>query len=118
MFYTDGSLSNTSTELCSIGIGWICPNLYEFTICSFNASIINNPSSSRAELFALISAVITCPLTSSLQIFIDSQAIIQGFDQYITNNVLTIRSREKIPNYVAWILLQHIIQRLSLTVTL
>jgi ribonuclease HI len=100
-----------------MGIGWICPDLYEFTICSFNASITNNPSSSRAELFALISAIITCPLASFPQIFTDSQAIIQGFDQYVTHNVLTTRSREKIPNYTAWILLQHIIQQLSLTVT-
>ncbi|CAI2191115.1 19962_t:CDS:1, partial [Funneliformis geosporum] len=54
-----------------MGIGWICPDLYEFIIYSFNASIDNNPSSSKAELFALISAVITCPLASSPQILTD-----------------------------------------------
>ncbi|CAI2166395.1 14622_t:CDS:1 [Funneliformis geosporum] len=99
-------------------IDWICTDLSEFTLCSFNTSITNNPSSSRTELFALISAVIICPLTSSTRIFTDNQVIIQVFDQYIINSVLTTRSKEKIPNYIAWILLHHNIQQLSLTVTL
>src|SRR5690349_4199559 len=54
-FYTDGSLKNTKSKNCSIGLGWICidNNNLQHQFCAF---LVNWPSSTRTELFALLSA--------------------------------------------------------------
>src|SRR4051812_39968553 len=76
------------------------------------------PSSTRAELFALFSALIVCLPYSSPIIFLNSQAVIDAFNNFINKESLTIRSREKISNYTVLILIHHVINDLHLIVKL
>jgi hypothetical protein len=84
-FYTDGSLSYPTSEECTMGLGWICPDILTDHSNHFNAAVVNHPSSTRAELFALLTALIICPKSSSPTIFLDSQTIIDGYKFFHVN---------------------------------
>src|SRR4051794_2165177 len=97
-FYTDGSLKNAKSKDCSMGLGWLCideNNLQH----QFYASLINWPSSTRAELFALLSALVVTSKDSNILVYTDSQALIHGYSHYIVRNTPSTRRFEKIPNY-------------------
>jgi hypothetical protein len=55
-FYTDGSLDKVRSEDCKIRLGWICID-HHSQYHSFNASLLNWPSSTRAELFAFLTVL-------------------------------------------------------------
>src|SRR5215216_581516 len=114
--YTDGSLIGATTVNCHMGIGWISPDLHNHDQYSFSAAIQHHPSLTRAELFALLTALIVCPPSSSPTIFLDSQAVIQGFHS-LFNNIHTTRSIEKTPNFTIWTLIKHIVISLKLQVS-
>ena len=79
-FYTDGSVKQIGTVHCSMGIGWV--QVYNsHAIQSFSAQISNWPSSYKAELIAVISAISTLPRNSLVEIFTDSQSIISKFNK-------------------------------------
>src|SRR5215208_4999171 len=99
---------NATTINNRMGIGWISPDLHNYDQCSFSAAIQHHPSSTRAELFALLTALIVCPPSSSPTIFLDSQVVIQGFHS-LFNNVHTTRSVEKTPNFTVWTLVKHVV---------
>src|SRR3954471_21550553 len=85
-FYTDGSLSYPTSEEYTMGLGWICPDISTAHSNHFNAAVVNHPSSTRAELFALFTALITCLKSSSPTIFLDSQAVIDGYNIFHINH--------------------------------
>jgi hypothetical protein len=59
-FYTDGSVIHISNPRCSMGIAWIQVSNNHISH-SFSAQIQNWPSSYKAELIAILSAISTCP---------------------------------------------------------
>jgi hypothetical protein len=83
--YTDGSLKNAQNELCRMGIGWLIKEENRI-LESFNTKIINWPSSTKAKIVALLSALIVIPYSSSLKIYTDSKALIDGFNIHIIFN--------------------------------
>src|SRR5215216_6805128 len=116
-FYTDGSLSASKTDQCKMGIGWICYTDLNSQLM-FNASIEYWPSSTRAEIFAILSALIISPKHLTIQIYTDSQTTIHGFYSHITQQSFSIRTKEKTANYTLWYLIQHIMESSELQVYL
>ena len=70
-YYTDGSLQNANTLEAKMGIGWVAIN-DQNVIGTFSAQIRNWPSSTRCEIVALLSALCTAPIGSTITIHIDS----------------------------------------------
>jgi ribonuclease HI len=82
-FYTDGSVTNISTDQCKMSIGWV--QIYNNTIQqTFSAPIQHWPSSYKAELIAILSAISTCPRNCKVEIYTDSQSIISKYNKITT----------------------------------
>src|SRR5947207_9306857 len=85
VFYTDGSLAeNKSSGSMDMGSGWISLNGGQEFCCK----IFSWPSSTRAELLAIYTALLTVPCNRSVIIKTDSQAAIDGIykSSGFTNN--------------------------------
>ena len=115
-FYTDGSLSNLSSKNMSMGIGWIQTNNSAPNV-EFFARITEWPSSTRAEIMAILSALITCPNSCDVTIFTDSQCSIDTFKR-VTSPFITNRRLEKIGNRALWHSIKYVIDHLLLSVSL
>ena len=81
VFYTDGSLIPDGPRQGTMGIGWISEDLS----ISFHCSLHQWPSSTRAELGAIWTALLTAPLSSHILIKTDSQAAIDGIRECLTS---------------------------------
>ena len=116
IFYTDGSLTDINSKDVRMGIGWI--QVQENTPREeFSAQISNWPSSTRAELIAIVTAIYTCALNSTVTIYTDSEATIKRFHS-LKNPTMTNRRKLKIPNNIMWSILLEIIARNKLNVFL
>ena len=80
-----------------MGVGWVLLNPSpQFSNFEFSTSTAGSPSSTKAEVVSLLSALLVCPESSSVSIFTDSQATIDGFHLYVDFNLfLTDRRRLK-----------------------
>lgn len=99
-----------------MGIGWV--QVYENSIQhTFSAPIQNWPSSYKAELIAILSAICTCPRGSIIQIYTDSQSIISKYTKITTHppNINKIYSHNYWP---IWQTLLNLIKSYSLKITL
>ena len=79
-FYTDGSVIDIGTNQCSMGIGWVQIHSDQI-IHKFTAQLQNWPSSYKAELLAILSAISTVPRNSTINIFTDSQSVISKYNK-------------------------------------
>jgi len=114
-FYTDGSLQRDSECIDTMGAGWVIANQED--LC-FSASAILWPSSTKAEMLACLTALIVASPQTQVHLFTDSAATIDGFSQLDTFKQLSVRKREKTPNFQIWMAIAHIISRLDLKVQL
>ena len=80
-FYTDSSVIGISTNNCTMGIGWVQVDSNDQVIHKFTAKVHLWPSSYKAELFSILSAVSTTSRNSTINIYTDSQSIISKFIQ-------------------------------------
>src|SRR6266498_1390740 len=108
-FYTDGSLVNAQTEHLSMSFAFyqsfnLAPNV------SFNATIEHWPSSTRAELYAILAVLLVVPQHSTTKIYTDSQSVITIFDQ-LSLIIPAPRKFVKITNYPEWSIIFDIIAR-------
>jgi len=110
-FYTDGSLQHLGSPSLSLGLDWILiSNDGSVVNPSFYASTFLSPSSTKAEIMAILSAIIVCPTGSTIKIHTDSQAAIDGFELNVNDNVwLTDRRRLKNRNHILWSVIKQII---------
>ena len=92
-----------------MGLGWV-QNNNRYSYCTFKAAFQDWPSSTRAELAALI----TAKYGSEIQICCDSSAIIQGYDKNVVNNNINIHKLLKENNYMLWTVVEYIIKKLNL----
>ena len=76
IFYTDSSLICLLDYIDVMGMGWICVH-NEFLV--FAASSTLWPSSTKAEILACLTALITAPPKAMITIFSDSQSTIDSF---------------------------------------
>lgn len=78
-FYTDGSYNPvTLAPELPMGFGWTTSNLDSINL-HFHGGCNNFPSSTKAKIMALFTALIICPLNCSVTIYLDSQAAIDGY---------------------------------------
>ncbi len=96
-----------------MGIGWV--NANQEDVC-FSASAILWPSSTKAEMLACLSALIVSAPNAQVTIFTDSAATIAGFVNLKTFMQLSVRKREKTPNFQIWMTIDYIIRELDLKV--
>jgi ribonuclease HI len=117
-FYTDGSLGNTIEGEKRMGAAWLQtegPNKGN----SFAARITDWPSSCRAELAAIILAVLTVPQKSRVEIVTDSASCISTFNRLIKPDPKrTTRRWMKEKNWSLWMRLIEIIRRKKIQVNL
>jgi ribonuclease HI len=83
-FYTDGSVISIGTNQCTMGIGWVQVDHNQQATHQFSAQIYQWPSSYKAELFAILSAISTAPRNSTIHIYTDSQSVISKYTKLIS----------------------------------
>ncbi|CAB4377837.1 unnamed protein product [Rhizophagus irregularis] len=112
-FYTDGSLKIDNDNPC-MGFGWIFSSDTSLNI-EFSGATTQWPSSTRAEIMAVLTCLIVCPPNSLINIFTDSQCTIDTFTS-LSNYKLTPKRKQKINNIILWQAIQQIIAELNLQV--
>ncbi|CAB5204536.1 unnamed protein product [Rhizophagus irregularis] len=116
--YTDGSFkSSASANEFPMGYGWCVSNSFEQKIF-FNGTGTLMPSATKAEILAIVTALIIAPSYSSITILTDSQAAIDGFNKSSQLRYISPRRFNKINNTILWAALHHNIQKLNLKVDL
>ena len=114
-FYTDGSLSQFGQQNIKLSCAWI--QIKNTNIeHSFSCSLKSFPSSTKAELMAIMTALLTCPQNCLVSIYTDSQSSIQLLEN--KTQYLNTRKKFKIKNFSIISSIQHIIDTLSLKITL
>jgi ribonuclease HI len=110
-FYTDGSLGNTPDQEKKMGAAWLQtkgPNPGNFYL----ASITDWPSSCKAELVAIILAIVTVPQSSKVEIVTDSASCIDTYNRLSKPNPRhTTRRWIKKKNWSLWMRLLEIKRR-------
>src|SRR6266487_935154 len=99
--YTDELLANRGIEDSSkkvMGIGWVLArkDINSIENISFSSRLADWPSSTRAELGAIWTAVLVAPCNTKINIFSDSKAAIEGLQNDKPNN--SLRELFKIKN--------------------
>jgi ribonuclease HI len=115
-FYTDGSVIDIGTNQCTMGIGWVQIDNNNQIIHKFFAKIHFWPSSYKAELMSILSAISTAPRNSTINIFTDSQSIITKYSNIYT----TLSNPNKLFKFNTWPIwhtLLNIIKSYNLQVT-
>ena len=116
-FWTDGSLKNPSSPDIKLGYGWIQVDKNKKITNSFSGALSQWPSSTRAEIFSLLTAILTCPANSIINIYLDSQATIDGFNNWKQKSK-TIRSYLKVNNFSLWETIYSTMEKYNLIVNL
>src|SRR5581483_10261530 len=113
-FYTDGSLINQGSIESNMTFGF-----WETTTnTTFTSASTRYPSSYHAEVFAILTCLITSPHQSRIKIFTDSQSALLVFNNYKRNNYnVSTHNIFKIDSMTnLWISILEIINELQLTV--
>jgi len=84
----------------------------------FSASAILWPSSTKAEMLACLIALMVAPVKAMVTIHTDSAMTIIGFNKLADLMQLSIRKREKVPNFQIWMTITHMIESKNLKVNL
>ncbi|GES73345.1 ribonuclease H-like domain-containing protein [Rhizophagus clarus] len=115
-FYTDGSLHTEGPLKSRLGFGWLevgsPPHTY-----TFKGSTIFQPSSTRAEIFSILTCLITVPDGSRVNIYTDSQNFISTFNN-INNPCFSHRKFLKINNHHTWQAILYLVKQKSLSISL
>ena len=104
------------TNQCSMGIGWIQTN-NESIIHSFAAQIKYWPTSYKAELLAILSAISTAPRNCKINIFTDSQSVISKY-QKLTQKPINPSHILSFNNWPIWHILLNLIKSFNFTLNL
>jgi ribonuclease HI/transcription elongation factor Elf1 len=96
-----------------MGLGWLIIS-NNSQVAQFYASSFNWPSSTRMELMAVVSLLCTLPFNSSINIYTDSNNIIEKYKHL--NKIISFRKKRKIVNYNLWEILFWIQKELALKI--
>ena len=118
-FYTDGSLTSLGTPNVRLGVAWLQTNP-NWPSLSFNATLSSqSPSSTLAEIVAVLAAIYASPPNSEVEICTDSQAVISSFHKlsFIFCDSLSINPAFKIPYFHIWSMLFSLIAQHNVSVS-
>ncbi|RGB38132.1 hypothetical protein C1646_756069 [Rhizophagus diaphanus] len=94
-FYTDSSLSREE-DMLKMGYGWIFSTDLTLNIKHLG-SATEWASSSKVELIAIITALITCPLQSHVNIYTDSANCIATFNKLSSPKLTALKAHSNNP---------------------
>ncbi|GBB92762.1 hypothetical protein RclHR1_20510001 [Rhizophagus clarus] len=119
-FYTDGSLVNLGTPEVSMGWSWVqlIPDTrYLNSVATYAYSTIRNwPSSTRAEAAAIYATLRISPDDSTITVYTDSQAAIDGLNLCVSSTYTNSRLYYKTTNFELWVSIESSIRSKRLTV--
>ncbi len=120
-YYTDGSVQNLGNLNIKSASAWI--EISTVTPTSYTTAISNEwTSSTKAELIALVTALITAPAHSQVDIYLDSKAVIEKFKslaKYVdTFKYTRDQLKESYSSLCLWYMTFVIMERLDLKVIL
>ncbi|GBB98531.1 hypothetical protein RclHR1_32520002 [Rhizophagus clarus] len=120
-YYTDGSLINLGTPEVSMGWSWVqlIPDAgYLNSVAAYTHGTIRNwPFSTRAEAAAIYAALSVTPADSTVTIYTDSQAAIDGLQLCATSSYSNSRLFYKTTNFELWASIERFIHTKSLVVS-
>ena len=116
-FYTDGSLK-TIDDQKKMAVGWILVNTNDTNTIKveFSAANFGWPSSTKAEVLAILSTILVVPPHSSMKIYTDSKNAIQQFEQY--KKELSVRRQLKINNQISWNTITYLLKKYNINLEL
>ncbi|GBC05624.1 hypothetical protein RclHR1_06320002 [Rhizophagus clarus] len=112
-FYTDGSLSTDGTNKSIMGAAWV--EVSSSANDTFQCSTAHLPSSTKAEVLAILTAIIAALTHCHVTIHTDSKNAIDTFNKTGRKN-LSQRRIMKLNNFSLWILIHRLIKTKSLCV--
>ncbi|GBB87610.1 hypothetical protein RclHR1_14090002 [Rhizophagus clarus] len=115
IFYTDGSLSMDGTNKSIMGTAWV--EVSSPVNDTFQCSTAHLLSSTKAEVLAILTAIIAAPIYCHVTIHTDSKNAIDTFNKTGCTN-LSQRRIMKLNNFSLWILIHRLIKTKSLRVEL
>ncbi|GBB85357.1 hypothetical protein RclHR1_11900007 [Rhizophagus clarus] len=119
-YYTDGSLVNLGTPEVLMGWSWVqlIPNAgYLNSVATYAHGTIQNwPSSTRAEAAAIYAALSVSLDGSTITIYMDSQAAIDGLKLCVSSSYTNSRLYYKTINFELWASIESSIRSKHLTV--
>ena len=119
IFYTDGSLTKDEiTTKQTMGIGWlrVKEKEHDSIINQFRASNVGWPSSTKAEILAIYTAILTTIDNSEITIFTDSKSAINQFNLY--EKEYSQRKKYKSNQKLVWGNIFYLIKKCKLSVKL
>ncbi|GBB91033.1 hypothetical protein RclHR1_18120004 [Rhizophagus clarus] len=120
-YYTDGSLINLGTPEVSMGWSWVqlIPDAgYLNSVAAYAHSTIQNwPSSTRAEAAAIYAALCITPADSTVTIYTDSQAAIDGLRLCASSSYTNSRLFYKTTNFELWASIERLVHNKNLAVS-
>jgi ribonuclease HI len=116
--YTDGSLvfSENQTVTTTMGFGGIITNSKE-TLNTFKGNTCCTPSSTKAEGYAILTAVIITPNKAVLDLYTDSQNAIFNINTFLHNKV-SDRKKLNITNHILWHSIAYLIRTKNINIKL
>ena len=99
-----------------MGIGWVQVGDNQI-LYKFSAQIQLWPSSYKAELVSILSAISTCPRNSQIQIYTDSLSIILKYDKLIKKPLISAKILS-LKYWPIWVTLLNYIKSFNLTINL
>ncbi|PKY24504.1 hypothetical protein RhiirB3_439090 [Rhizophagus irregularis] len=113
-YYTDGSYQpDIGTNKMHMGYGWTTSNLDELNV-AYHGSLQYFPSSVKAEIMAILTALITAPFGGLIMINTDSQAAIDAYHKSANLSSISPQRYNKTNNNTLWTSIHHIILTLIL----
>ena len=115
-FYTDGSLINHKTEQSSMSCAFYQTNPLSPNT-TFNTTLEYNPTSYKAEFYAIILALIVLPQNAICKIYTDNQTIIDNYER-IDMIINYPRNFMKISSYPFWMIIIDLIKLQNISLKL
>jgi exonuclease III/ribonuclease HI len=116
--YTDGSVYQ-DTHHDRIGIGWIIYDENNNELSTYRAEARNTPSSTKAELLAILTAILATPQGKTITIFTDSKNAISNLNTLILESKphkkKTDTFTKSSPNYLITKTITNLIQNKHIT---
>src|SRR6185437_10078981 len=100
-FYTDGLLKKSDNEIIMV-MGWVLVDQIDDSVIleEFSAKNFGWPLSTKAEIVAVLSAILTVIPDSKVFVYTDSNNVVSQYNQF--KSELSNRRKLKIVGHISW----------------
>lgn len=99
-----------------MGFGWTTSNIPNLNI-NYHGALDYFPSSTKAKIMAILTALLVAPQQGTITIVTDSQSVINTFYETKKLSILSTRRLQKINNVILWKTIHFIIDKLALKIS-